>query len=106
MSGSPSGKRGGTPSTTTPMAGPWLSPQVVKRNSVPNELPAIFVNLPTSSGSYEYHIGLARAIARRPLGAETLVKRLARRLHLRLGNALSPQPRYPGRAAAGGLCKH
>src|SRR5215813_3648556 len=41
MSGSASGKRGGTPSTTTPIAGPWLSPQVVNRNKVPNELPAI-----------------------------------------------------------------
>src|SRR5215471_4436030 len=41
MSGSASGRRGGTPSTTTPIAGPWLSPQVVKRNSVPNELPAM-----------------------------------------------------------------
>src|SRR6516162_11138920 len=41
MSDSARGKRGGTPSTTTPIAGPWLSPQVVKRKSVPNELPAI-----------------------------------------------------------------
>src|SRR5215469_1338786 len=41
MSGSVSGRRAGTPSTTTPIAGPWLSPQVVKRNSVPKELPAI-----------------------------------------------------------------
>src|SRR5260370_34294468 len=41
MSGSASGRSGGTPSTTTPIAGPWLSPQVVKRNSVPNVLPAI-----------------------------------------------------------------
>ena len=41
MSGSASGMRGGTPSTTTPIAGPWLSPQVVKRNSVPKELPAM-----------------------------------------------------------------
>src|SRR3954464_6397891 len=41
MSGSASGIRGGTPSTTTPIAGPWLSPQVVKRNSVPKLLPAI-----------------------------------------------------------------
>src|SRR3954469_3511267 len=41
MSGSASGIRGGTPSTTTPIAGPWLSPQVVKRNSVPKVLPAI-----------------------------------------------------------------
>src|ERR1700746_291565 len=41
MSGSASGIRGGTPSTTTPIAGPWLSPQVVKRNSVPKLLPAM-----------------------------------------------------------------
>src|SRR5690349_16210883 len=34
------GISGGTPSTTTPMAGPWLSPQVVKRKSVPKLLPA------------------------------------------------------------------
>src|SRR5579859_543940 len=40
-SGSASGIRGGTPSITQPMAGPWLSPKVVKRNSVPNEFPAI-----------------------------------------------------------------
>src|SRR5215813_12812385 len=40
MSGSASVMRGGTPSTTTPMAGPWLSPQVVKRKSVPKLLPA------------------------------------------------------------------
>src|SRR5205807_1001318 len=41
MSGSANGIRAGTPSTTTPIAGPWLSPQVVKRNSVPKLLPAI-----------------------------------------------------------------
>src|ERR1044072_8630322 len=41
MSGSASEMRGGTPSTTTPIAGPWLSPQVVKRNRVPKLLPAI-----------------------------------------------------------------
>src|ERR1700722_6952 len=41
MSGSLKAMRGGTPSTTTPIAGPWLSPQVVKRNSVPKELAAI-----------------------------------------------------------------
>src|ERR1700676_1347791 len=41
MSASASGRRGGTPSTTTPIAGPWLSPQVVKRNSVPKVFPAI-----------------------------------------------------------------
>src|SRR6516165_3151206 len=41
MSGSASDRRDGTPSTTTPIAGPWLSPQVVNRNKVPNELPAM-----------------------------------------------------------------
>src|ERR1044071_6961424 len=41
MSGSASGILGGTPSTTTPIAGPWLSPQVVKRNKVPKLLLAI-----------------------------------------------------------------
>src|SRR5579884_1947523 len=50
MSGSASGMRGGTPSTTTPIAGPWLSPQVVNRNSVPKELPAM-VQGPTRQGS-------------------------------------------------------
>src|ERR1700761_9523185 len=35
MSGSLKGRRGGTPSTTQPIAGPWLSPKVVKRNRVP-----------------------------------------------------------------------
>jgi hypothetical protein len=41
MSGAASGTRDGTPSTTTPIAGPWLSPQVVNRNSSPKEDPAI-----------------------------------------------------------------
>src|SRR5215813_4338573 len=35
ISGSVSAMRGGMPSTTQPIAGPWLSPQVVTRNSVP-----------------------------------------------------------------------
>src|SRR5947207_529466 len=48
MSGSASGIFGGTPSTTTPIAGPWLSPQVVKRNSVPKVLPAMV--LPSHDG--------------------------------------------------------
>src|SRR5437016_2414354 len=45
MSGSASGICDGTPSTTTPIAGPWLSPQVVKRNSVPKVLPAMIARL-------------------------------------------------------------
>src|SRR5207248_6963672 len=45
MSGSASGICDGTPSTTTPIAGPWLSPQVVKRNSVPKALPAMTARL-------------------------------------------------------------
>jgi hypothetical protein len=32
--------RDGVPSTTQPIAGPWLSPQVVKRKIVPKLLPA------------------------------------------------------------------
>src|SRR3546814_6766530 len=36
-----SATRGGTPSTTQPMADPWLSPQVVKRKVSPKLLPAI-----------------------------------------------------------------
>src|SRR6266852_6108710 len=45
MSDSASGTFGGTPSTTTPIAGPWLSPQVVKRYSVPSVLPAMTARL-------------------------------------------------------------
>ena len=41
MSGSLNGTSGGTPSTTQPMDGPWLSPQVVKRKAVPKLLPAM-----------------------------------------------------------------
>ena len=36
ISASDSGIRGGQPSTTQPIAGPWLSPQVVTRNRWPN----------------------------------------------------------------------
>src|SRR5690348_12248550 len=38
MSASDSGMRGGQPSTTQPIAGPWLSPQVVTRNRWPKVL--------------------------------------------------------------------
>src|SRR5579862_8709721 len=38
MSASVSGRRGGQPSTTQPIAGPWLSPKVVTRNKCPNVL--------------------------------------------------------------------
>src|SRR5271168_5071781 len=38
MSISVSGMRGGQPSTTQPIAGPWLSPKVVTRNKWPNVL--------------------------------------------------------------------
>src|SRR5690606_25615882 len=40
-SGSDRGTRGGTPSTTQPIDGPWLSPQVVKRNSRPKLFPSM-----------------------------------------------------------------
>src|SRR6266852_9189181 len=38
MSASLSAMRGGQPSTTQPIAGPWLSPKVVTRNRRPNVL--------------------------------------------------------------------
>ena len=38
MSASESESRGGQPSTTQPIAGPWLSPQVVTRNRWPKLL--------------------------------------------------------------------
>src|SRR3989304_6055088 len=38
MSGAVSGRPGGQPSTTQPIAGPWLSPQVVTRNRWPKVL--------------------------------------------------------------------
>jgi hypothetical protein len=41
MSASASSKPGGQPSTMQPIAGPWLSPKVVTRNSVPIVLPDI-----------------------------------------------------------------
>jgi len=41
ISASVRGMRGGVPSTTQPIAGPWLSPQLVNRKRVPKLLPAI-----------------------------------------------------------------
>ncbi len=41
ISATASGIRGGQPSTTTPTAGPWDSPKVVMRNSVPKVFPGI-----------------------------------------------------------------
>ena len=41
MSSSVSGINGGTPSIMQPIAGPWLSPQVVNLNNFPNPLLAI-----------------------------------------------------------------
>src|SRR5215468_7874049 len=38
MSASVSGMRGGAPSTTQPIAGPWLSPKVVTRKRWPKVL--------------------------------------------------------------------
>ena len=41
MSASVRGMRGGVPSTTQPIASPWLSPQLVNRKRVPKLLPAM-----------------------------------------------------------------
>ena len=38
MISSERGRRGGTPSTTQPIPGPWLSPKLVKENSFPKLL--------------------------------------------------------------------
>ena len=37
--------RGGQPSTTQPMAGPWLSPKVVTRSKCPNVLNDMAIDL-------------------------------------------------------------
>src|SRR5919201_725202 len=77
MSGSASGNRGGTPSITTPIAGPWLSPQVVKRNSVPNELPAISEEASGSCPSPPAYGGRGRGPGRRPGGVRWAAPRSA-----------------------------
>src|SRR5690242_6737269 len=41
MSPSAISRPGGQPSTTQPMAGPWLSPKLVTQNSLPSVLPDI-----------------------------------------------------------------
>ncbi len=41
MSASVSARPGGQPSTTQPIAGPWLSPNEVTQNSLPKVLPDI-----------------------------------------------------------------
>src|SRR5690349_25029939 len=50
MSASVRGRRGGTPSTTAPIAGPWLSPQVVNRKAVPKLFPAMISALVRAAG--------------------------------------------------------
>ena len=51
MSGAVSGSPGGQPSTTQPIAGPWLSPQVVTRNRWPKVLWDIARAVPESVGA-------------------------------------------------------
>ena len=46
MSASPSEIRGGQPSITQPIAGPWLSPQLVKVSDWPNRLNDILGGAP------------------------------------------------------------
>src|SRR5688500_8451400 len=45
MSASDSSSPGGQPSTTAPIAGPWLSPKVVTQNERPIVFPDIFLIL-------------------------------------------------------------
>src|ERR1700730_13460434 len=72
MSGSLKAMRGGTPSTTTPIAGPWLSPQVVKRNSVPKLLPAIAASRGPNALNIGRCDGLSQAEPVFPAGATGL----------------------------------
>ena len=92
MSGSASDRRGGTPSTTTPIAGPWLSPQVVKRNRVPNELPAMAASRSSFPRKRESRANaLQDALDPRLRACERIRKRLDQRhasLYLMLRSAL------------------
>ena len=45
------GMPGGQPSITQPIAGPWLSPHVVKRNASPKLLPAMNYSFSLKSAS-------------------------------------------------------
>ena len=55
MSASVRGMFGGVPSTTQPMAGPWLSPQVVNLNSVPKVLSDIQGRVLTTAAKLPGH---------------------------------------------------
>src|SRR5687768_486280 len=51
MSSTERARPGGQPSTTQPIAGPWLSPNDVTVNMRPNELPAMEWSLPIAGCS-------------------------------------------------------
>src|SRR5579884_71678 len=64
MSASVNGIRGGQPSTTQPIAGPWLSPKVVTRNRWPNVLKDMTPPQPNSSNARVYQAVVSRAFWR------------------------------------------
>src|SRR5712691_8047468 len=93
MSDSASGSLGGTPSTTTPIAGPWLSPQVVKRNSVPNELPAIVSKNNCSAAPLRRTVGEREGPAPKAWEGEVACRRLSDGGATHLTPTLSPRKR-------------
>ena len=62
MSASLSASPGGQPSTTAPIAGPWLSPQVVKRNTRPKLLKLIVRRPPSSRATMQKVVALSGAV--------------------------------------------
>ena len=66
ISAAAKGMREGTPSTTTPMAGPWLSPQVVNLNSSPNEEPAMSGRPGHERLCHEHGQGIRTVVAKWP----------------------------------------
>ena len=93
MSASASGIFGGTPSTTTPIAGPWLSPQVVKRNSVPKLLPAIADRVSRAAGCGCWPAG-ARPARRVPRSSRSGSRAVRWRSSRTRGRACPPRPRW------------
>src|SRR6185295_15682307 len=71
MSEASSGMRGGQPSMTQPIAGPWLSPQVVTRNKCPKVLCDIACGFSRRGGSLPARWQECNAVAARSLASRT-----------------------------------
>jgi len=57
MSASVSANPGGQPSTTQPIAGPWLSPKDVTQNNFPRVLPDMMRLVQSAKMNGEFNIG-------------------------------------------------